>query len=29
MQAGPVMRIDGVKTLVCWERLVLAWLVED
>jgi hypothetical protein len=27
--AGPVMHIDGVKTLICWERLVLAQLVED
>ena len=27
--AGPVLHIDGVKTLICWERLVLAQLVED
>ena len=28
--AGPVLPIDGVmKTLICWERLVLAQLVED
>ena len=27
--AGPVLHIDGVKTLICWERLVLAHLVED
>jgi hypothetical protein len=26
---GPVLHIDGVKTLICWERLVLAQLVED
>ena len=26
---GPVLTIDGVKTLICWERLVLAQLVED
>ena len=25
----PVLHIDGVKTLICWERLVLAQLVED
>ena len=27
--AGPVLHIDGVKTLICLERLVLAQLVED
>jgi hypothetical protein len=27
--AGPVLQIDGVKTLISWERLVLAQLVED
>jgi hypothetical protein len=27
--AGPVLHIDGMKTLICWERLVLAQLVED
>ena len=27
--AGPVLHIDGVKTLICWERQVLAQLVED
>jgi hypothetical protein len=27
--AGPVLHIDGVKTLISWERLVLAQLVED
>ena len=27
--AGPVMHIDGVKTLISWDRLVLAQLVED
>ena len=27
--AGPVLHIDGVKTLICWERLVLDELVED
>jgi hypothetical protein len=27
--AGPVLHIDGVKTLICGERLVLAQLVED
>jgi len=27
--AGPILHIDGVKTLICWERLVLAQLVED
>ncbi len=26
---GPVMHIDGVKTLICWQRLVLAQLVDD
>jgi hypothetical protein len=26
---GPVLHIDGVKTLISWERLVLAQLVED
>jgi len=26
---GPVLKIDGAKTLICWERLVLAQLVED
>jgi hypothetical protein len=24
----PVMPINGVKTLICWERLALAQLVE-
>jgi hypothetical protein len=27
--AGPILQIDGMKTLICWERLVLAQLVED
>jgi hypothetical protein len=27
--AGPVLHIDGVKTLISWDRLVLAQLVED
>lgn len=27
--AGPVLNIAGAKTLLCWERLVLAELVED
>jgi hypothetical protein len=27
--AGPVLHIDGVKTLIAWERIVLAQLVED
>jgi hypothetical protein len=26
---GPVLHIDGVKTMVSWDRLVLAQLVED
>ena len=26
---GPVLPSDRVKTLICWERLVLAQLVED
>jgi hypothetical protein len=26
---GPVLHIDGVKTLIAWDRLVLAQLVED
>jgi hypothetical protein len=27
--AGPVLHIDGVKTLIAWERLVAVQLVED
>jgi hypothetical protein len=27
--AGPILSIAGQKTCVCWERLVLAALVED
>jgi hypothetical protein len=27
--AGPVLHIDGVETLICWERLVAVQLVED
>jgi hypothetical protein len=27
--AGVVFNIHGAKTLLCWERLVLAELVED
>jgi hypothetical protein len=27
--AGPVLNIDGAKTLLSWDRLVLAQLVED
>jgi hypothetical protein len=27
--AGPVLHIDGVKTLISWDRLVVAQLVED
>ncbi len=27
--AGPVLNMGGAKTLLCWERLVLAELVED
>ncbi len=27
--AGPVLNVGGVKTLICWERLVLCELVED
>jgi len=27
--AGPVMHIDGVKTLISWDRLVAVQLVED
>ena len=27
--AGPVLYIDGVRTLISWDRLVLAQLVED
>jgi hypothetical protein len=27
--ARTVSHIDGVKTLICWERLVLAQFVED
>jgi hypothetical protein len=27
--AGPVLHIGRVKTLICWERPVLAQLVED
>jgi hypothetical protein len=26
---GPVLHIDGVRTLISWDRLVLAQLVED
>jgi hypothetical protein len=27
--AGPVLHIDGVKTLISWDRLVAVQLVED
>ena len=27
--AGPVLNIGGVRTLLSWDRLVLAQLVED
>jgi hypothetical protein len=27
--AGPILNIGGGKTLLCWERLVLAELVEE
>ena len=27
--AGPVLHIDGVKTLISWDRLVVAQLVEE
>ncbi len=27
--AGPVLNVDGAKTLICWERLVLVELQED
>ena len=27
--AGPVLNIGGAKTLISWERLVLAELIED
>ena len=27
--AGPILNIAGGKTLLCWERLVLAELQED
>jgi hypothetical protein len=27
--AGPVLNIDGVKTLISWDQLVLCELVED
>ncbi len=27
--AGPVLNVAGAKTLICWERLCLAELVED
>ena len=27
--AGPVLHIDGVKTLISWDRHVVAQLVED
>jgi hypothetical protein len=27
--AGPVLHIDGVKTLIAWDRLVAVQLVED
>jgi hypothetical protein len=27
--AGPVLNIDGAKTLLSWDRLVLCELVED
>jgi hypothetical protein len=27
--AGPMLHIDGVKTLISWDRLVLCELVED
>jgi hypothetical protein len=27
--AGPVLNIDGAKTLIAWERLVAVQLVED
>jgi hypothetical protein len=26
---GPVLRIDGARTVLAWERLVLVELVED
>jgi hypothetical protein len=26
---GPVLHVAGAKTLICWERLCLAELVED
>ena len=26
---GPVLRIEGARTVLCWERLVLVELVED
>jgi hypothetical protein len=26
--AGPVLNVAGAKTLICWERLCLAELVE-
>jgi hypothetical protein len=26
---GPILNIRGAKTLLCWERLVLAELIED
>jgi hypothetical protein len=27
--AGPILNVAGVKTLIPWDRLVLAQLVED
>jgi hypothetical protein len=27
--AGPVLHIDGVKTVIAWDRLVAVQLVED
>ena len=27
--AGPVLHIEGVKTLIAWDRLVAVQLVED
>jgi hypothetical protein len=28
-RAGPVLHIEGVKTLISWDRLVAVQLVED
>jgi hypothetical protein len=27
--AGPILNVEGVKKLICWERLVWCELVED